>query len=231
MRSTWAAVPARPTASSRASVAGVATRVRARTLAQESSPRARAPARPGSVPRARATRTRSRAAPRSSPTRQASQAAQDRKPVFHPPRASKARMRSRRRPVAASRCAESSAISSPRRSSSAARCDVGCKAVKPSGSCVGMASPPFSWDDSNPTFRERLEPPRPRERAAGHHRSSLEGRPRTTRQMRDGGSAFSRPARHTTRITENSVKRNFRSLRGCARAAVTIPCPQTGETR
>ncbi len=32
-RSTWQAVPARPTASRRASVSGVATRVRARTLA------------------------------------------------------------------------------------------------------------------------------------------------------------------------------------------------------
>src|SRR5438309_10312070 len=56
MRSTWHAVPARPTASSRSSVSGVATRVRARTLAYESSPRARAPARSGSVSSARATR-------------------------------------------------------------------------------------------------------------------------------------------------------------------------------
>jgi len=113
IRSTWAAVPARPTASSRASVAGVATRVSARTLAYESSPRARAWASAGSVPRARATRTFSRAAPRSSPTRQLSHAAQERKPVFQPPRASNARIRSRRRAVAASRCADSSAISSP----------------------------------------------------------------------------------------------------------------------
>jgi hypothetical protein len=42
IRSTWAAVPARPTARSRASVSGVATRVNARTLAYESSPQARA---------------------------------------------------------------------------------------------------------------------------------------------------------------------------------------------
>ena len=49
MRSTCAAVPARPTASSRASVSGVATRVRARTLAYDSSPRASASASSGSV--------------------------------------------------------------------------------------------------------------------------------------------------------------------------------------
>ena len=55
MRSTWSAVPARPTANSRSSVSGVATRVRARTLAYESSPRARAWASSGSVPRARYT--------------------------------------------------------------------------------------------------------------------------------------------------------------------------------
>src|SRR5881397_99852 len=85
IRSTWAAVPPRPTPSSRSSVSGVATRVRARTLAYESSPRARAWARSGSVPRARATRTFSRAAPRSSPTRQLSQAAQERNPVFQAP--------------------------------------------------------------------------------------------------------------------------------------------------
>ena len=41
IRSTCAAVPPRPTPSSRASVSGVATRVRARTLAYDSSPRAR----------------------------------------------------------------------------------------------------------------------------------------------------------------------------------------------
>ena len=61
----------------------------------------------GSVPSARATRTRSRAAPRSSPTRQLSQAAQERKPVFQPSRASNSRIRSRRCAVAASRWAES----------------------------------------------------------------------------------------------------------------------------
>src|SRR5216117_2714635 len=110
MHSTCAAVPALPTASSRSSISGVATRVSARTLAYESSPRARARASSGSVPRACATRTRSRAAPGSSPTRQANQAAQERKPVFQPPRASNSRIRSRRCAVAASMCADSSAI-------------------------------------------------------------------------------------------------------------------------
>src|SRR5439155_15649733 len=101
-RSTWYAVPARPTASNRSSVSGVATRVRARTLAYDSSPRARAPASSGSVSSARATRTRSRAAPGSSPTRQESHSAQERKPLPQPPRESNWRMRSRRRAVAAS---------------------------------------------------------------------------------------------------------------------------------
>src|SRR5882762_905839 len=51
MRSTCSAVPARPTPSSRSSVSGVATRVSARTLAYDNSPRARvepdAPGQPG----------------------------------------------------------------------------------------------------------------------------------------------------------------------------------------
>jgi len=118
MRATCPAVPARPTASSRASVAGVATRVSSRTFEYESSPRARAWARRGRVPRARATRTCSRAAPAWRPIRQVSQAAQELKPEFHPPRASKSRMRASRRAVAASRWAANSAISSPSRSSS-----------------------------------------------------------------------------------------------------------------
>src|SRR5881296_907525 len=47
MRSTCSAVPALPTLSRRSSVSGVATRVRARTFAYDSSPRARAWARGG----------------------------------------------------------------------------------------------------------------------------------------------------------------------------------------
>jgi hypothetical protein len=119
--STCSAVPARPTASSRSSVSGVATLVSARTFEYDSSPRARACASRGSDPNARATRTCSRAAPGSSPTRQDSHAAHERKPLPQPPRASNARMRSSSRAVAASRCTASSAISSPRRSSSAVR--------------------------------------------------------------------------------------------------------------
>ena len=118
MRSTCSAVPARPIASRRSSVSGVATRVSARTLAYDSSPCASAWASRGSVASARATRTFSRAAPRSRPTRQESHSAQERKPLFQPPRASNSRIRSSRRAVAASRCTDSSAISSPRRSSS-----------------------------------------------------------------------------------------------------------------
>jgi len=82
----------------------VATRVSARTLEYDSSPRASACASCGSAPRARATRTRSRAAPRSSPTRHDNQCAHERKPVFQPSR---------------------SAISSPRRSSSTTGSGVG----------------------------------------------------------------------------------------------------------
>ena len=118
MRATCSAVPARPTLSSRSSVSGVATRVSARTFEYDSSPRASAPASNGSMPSARATRTRSRAAPGSSPTRHVSHAAQERKPLPQPPRRSKSRMRSSSRAVAASRWADSSAMSSPRRSSS-----------------------------------------------------------------------------------------------------------------
>ena len=62
-----------------------------------------ASARRGSDPRARATRTFSRAAPGSSPTRQASQSAHERKPVFQPLRASNSRTSARSRAVAASR--------------------------------------------------------------------------------------------------------------------------------
>mgnify|MGYP003694201453 CR=1 FL=1 len=89
---------------------GVATRVRARTLAYDNSPRASAWASSGSVARARATRTFSRAVPRSRPIRQLSQSAQERNPLHQPPRASNSRIRSRRRAEAASRCADSSAI-------------------------------------------------------------------------------------------------------------------------
>ena len=53
--------------------------------------------------RARATRTCSRAAPGAYPTRQDSHAAQDRKPLFQPSRASNSRIRSSSRAVAASR--------------------------------------------------------------------------------------------------------------------------------
>src|SRR4030095_1760012 len=127
IRSMWAAVPARPIPRSRSSVSGVATRVRARTLAYESSPRASAWARAGRVPRVRAPRTLSRAAPRSIPPRQLSHAAQERKPEFHPPRRSNSRISSRRRAVAASRCADNSAISSPSRSNSTA--DLGSAGV------------------------------------------------------------------------------------------------------
>ena len=119
------------TASRRSSVSGVATRVSSRTFAYESSPWASACDSSGSVPSARATRTCSRAAPGENPTRQESQAAHERKPLFQPPRASNSRMRSSRRAVAASRCADSSAISSPSRSTSR------------SDETLRMTSPPF----------------------------------------------------------------------------------------
>lgn len=118
MRSTCTALPPRPTASRRTSVSGVAIRVRARTLEYESCPRANASVKRGSLLRAFATRTCSLAAPGDMPTRHASHSAHDRNPLFQPPRASNSRMRASRRAVAASRWADSSAISSPRRSSS-----------------------------------------------------------------------------------------------------------------
>ena len=61
--STCSAVPARPTASSRSSVSGVATRVSARIFEYDSSPQASASFNRGSDPSAFATRTRSHAAP------------------------------------------------------------------------------------------------------------------------------------------------------------------------
>src|SRR5262245_9327512 len=91
------------------SVSGVATRVSARTLEYDSSPRASASLSRGSEPNARATRTCSRAAPSASPTRQLSQWAHEAKPLPHPPRTSNSRIRSSSRAVAASRCAASSA--------------------------------------------------------------------------------------------------------------------------
>jgi hypothetical protein len=153
IRSTCAAVPDRPTVSKRASVSGVATRVRARTFAYDSSPRARAWANSGSVARARATRTFSRAAPRSSPIRQLSQSAQERNPALQPPRASNSRIRSRRRAVAASRCADSSAISSPRRSSSA----TGPRVVRMCVEWTSMASLPSTGETLHPGFGATLE--------------------------------------------------------------------------
>ena len=95
--------------------------VSARTLEYDSCPRANASANPGSVFKALATRTCSRAAPGDMPTRQASHSAQERNPVFHPRRASNSRIRPSSRAVAASRWADSSAISSPRRSRSRTR--------------------------------------------------------------------------------------------------------------
>ena len=85
-RSTWAAVPACAKSSSAASLSGVATRVSARTLAYEIAPRCMVALMRGSVARAWATRTFSRAAPKAMPVRQCSQCAQDAKPLFHPVR-------------------------------------------------------------------------------------------------------------------------------------------------
>ena len=117
IRSTCAAVPPRPTPNSRASVSGVATRVRARTFAYDSSPRASAWASSGNVPRARATRTSSgRAEVEADPPAQPVSAGAE--PVTPAAAGVEPRMRSRRRAEAASRCADSSAISSPSRSSS-----------------------------------------------------------------------------------------------------------------
>ena len=98
--------------------------------------RRRARARPG---RARGPR------PGRDPTRQVSQAAHERKPLFQPPRASNSRMRSSRRAVAASRCADSSAISSPSRSRSR------------SDEEFCMASPPSAAATLHPGFRATSE--------------------------------------------------------------------------
>ncbi len=80
-RSTWLAVASRANSSSRVSFPGVAIRVRARVLDQESRPFSISAAVRGSEARQRATRTRSRAGPSVTPVRQESQWAQERHPV------------------------------------------------------------------------------------------------------------------------------------------------------
>jgi len=103
IRSTWAAVPPRPRPA-------VAPRSQAWRRASEPGPCVRefpareAWARSGSVP-GRGPPARVPGPPRARPTRQLSQSAQERNPMFQPPRASKSRIRSRRRAPAASRCA------------------------------------------------------------------------------------------------------------------------------
>jgi hypothetical protein len=131
-------VAACASASSRASVSGVAIRVSARTLAYDTSPRPRAAAISGSSPTARATRTRSRAAPGSSPTFHPSHAAQEGKPLAQPCLASNSRISWSNRAVAASRWADSSAISSPSRWRSAGGQGAGCR--NPSGVGISMAN-------------------------------------------------------------------------------------------
>ena len=179
---------ARPS-SSRSSVSGVATRVRARTFAYDSSPRARAWASSGSVASARATRTLSRAAPRSSPIRQLSQSAQERKPALQPPRASNSRIRSRRRAVAASRCADSSAISSPRRSSSA----TGPRVVRMCVEWIVHGEPPFHWGDATPGIRSHPGALRTGDAGTSDDFWSAPARPAIAGPVRAAGSA---PARH-----------------------------------
>jgi len=94
-------------------------RASARGPSSTTARRARGPPSAAVAIRAHAPRGRARARrPARARTRQESQWAHDRKPWPQPPRASNPRMRSRSRAVAASRCAASSAISSPRRSSS-----------------------------------------------------------------------------------------------------------------
>ena len=157
----------------------------------------------GRVPSARATRTRSRAAPGSSPTRHVSQPAQDRKPVFQPPRASNSRIRSSRRAVAASRCAASSAISSPRRSSSAAEPTMGSEVGSmPTRDRCSSATPPCSSPTLHADFRA---PVVPSERAITA-RSQFFGRcpaPHASARMRAAGRASARDRRPVACLARN----------------------------
>ena len=117
-RSSWfpvigPAISARP-----ASVAGVAIRVSARTLAYDSRPAANSPRMTGRSRRARATRTCSRAVPEDIWHFHDSHAAQ--LVISHdaqPRRASKSASRTRNRHVAAARCPASSQICASSRSS------------------------------------------------------------------------------------------------------------------
>ena len=197
MRSTCAAVPARPTASSRSSVSGVATRVSARTLAYDSSPRASAWASRGSVAEG-ARHADAAPGPRPGRARRASSAsaAQERKPLFQPPRASNSRMRSSRRAVAASRCADSSAISSPSRSSSATRSGVG-QADGMSGEWISMASLPSAEATLHPGFGATWERPGRAMRGRAMIFASGPARPPITGPVRAAGPASAGRRRHS----------------------------------
>ena len=111
--SSLAADAVRANSRSFSSLAGVATRVIARTLAYDSRPLLRASAVRGRSSSARAARTRSRAGPILVPVRQASHSAQDPKSSFHPPRRSKSASSAIIRPSAALMLAARSAMRSP----------------------------------------------------------------------------------------------------------------------
>ncbi len=93
--------------------------------------------------------------------------------VFQPPRASKSRISASRRAVAASRCADSSAISSPSRSSAATRAGAGTRV----GNCMAMTSPPSTGATLHPGLRRLWRSPRPRDRVARSDFSSGIARP------------------------------------------------------
>ena len=111
-RSSCAPVARSAESNSLASFSGVATRVSARTFAYDSLAVRSDSSMAGSFPSARATRTFSRAVAGSHPRRHASQCAHEIAPCSCQPHASSKRlMHSSRRCAAASRCADSTAIS------------------------------------------------------------------------------------------------------------------------
>ena len=135
--------------------------------------------------------------------------------MFQPPWASNSRMRSSRRAVAASRCADSSAISSPRRFSSGLGPSGGSvSAVETSAAAASsvqrsMNEPPVSWGDSIPGFLEPLAGALTSDRAAirafreGEAEAASTG-PGGPLVRHRGGAGALRRAR-----TQNAVKRKL----------------------
>ena len=223
IRSTCAAVPARATPSRVCSFLGVATRVTARTFEYETLPRRMASLSFGNSPRARATRTCSRAAPGESPARQLSQCAHVRQPS-QPSRSSNSRMRTSSSWVAAWMRADSAAMRSPSRASCAPRslgAVVGSRGGGSSGGsrggggCVrdvdGAGLFSASMNHCNPLYFNDLRRPCTVDRRSDRGLSLLGARTRGLRPERRSKGRSWRHARLAPTRPDEAVKRKMRA--------------------